>query len=73
MSRCDFTDLDTTMCAHCTTAAAPAAHPRVAGRWFHAIYPGTCANCGTPFTPGTPIRIRIPTGWIAACCATPTW
>lgn len=72
MTRCEFTDLEQSMCAHCQPAQ-PESRPQPAGRWFHALYPGTCATCRTPFTPGTPIRMQIPAGWIADCCAAPTW
>ncbi|WP_319596527.1 hypothetical protein [Streptomyces sp. ID05-04B] len=74
MSRCEFTDLDTAACAHCRPP--PAEHApelTTAARWFHAVYPGACADCGSPFTAGTPIRMQTPAGWIADCCDTPTW
>ncbi|MCM8548928.1 hypothetical protein [Streptomyces sp. STCH 565 A] len=72
MARCEFTDLDTAMCAHCRPPVDEP-EPGPAGRWFHAVYPGTCSSCGEPFAPGTPIRMRIPDGWIADCCDAPTW
>lgn len=75
MKRCDFTDLEQSMCAHCRPPpATPAPEPgRPSGRWLHSIYPGSCASCRTAFTAGTPIRMHIPDGWIANCCDTPTW
>ncbi|MEV1063408.1 hypothetical protein [Streptomyces sp. NPDC050263] len=71
MSRCEFTDLEQSTCAHCRPSAEPDQRP--AGRWFHAVHPGACADCRTRFTAGTPIRMQIPAGWIADCCDTPTW
>ena len=40
--------------------------PRPTGRWFHAVRPGTCVVCHTRYTPGTPVRMYIPAGWIAS-------
>ncbi|MFF9043310.1 hypothetical protein [Streptomyces parvulus] len=74
MPRCDFTDLETSMCAHCRPPAdEPPEEEQPPARWFHAVYGGTCSSCGQPFTAGTPIRMRIPTGWTADCCDNPTW
>jgi hypothetical protein len=76
MSRCEFSDLDQSMCAHCRPPAQSEpkpSRPGLAGRWFHAVYPGRCADCRTPFAAGTPIRMQTPAGWIAECCDTPTW
>ncbi|WP_329311672.1 hypothetical protein [Streptomyces sp. NBC_01262] len=71
-ARCELTELLADSCAHCLghTDPAPDPPPPVnTGRWFHAIYPGVCEVCGNRFTPGTPIRLEIPKGWRAACCA----
>ncbi|MFJ1657198.1 hypothetical protein [Streptomyces anthocyanicus] len=76
MARCEFTDLDAGMCAHCRPPVdepEPTVEPGPTGRWFHAVYPGICSSCGQRFTRGTPIRMRIPEGWTADCCDTPTW
>lgn len=68
MSRCDFTDLEKTMCAHChPPAAAPLETPHDRP-WFTALYPGDCAVCGEPFPVGTQIRLHTPAGWRAQCC-----
>ncbi|WP_327169521.1 hypothetical protein [Streptomyces subrutilus] len=78
MARCDLTDLDTTACAHCLGHTDPETDTRreraqllATGRWTAAQFPGTCQHCGERFTPGTPIRMEIPAGWRAACCADP--
>jgi len=75
-TRCDFTDLPTDSCAHCLGHADPEQQARKdrtrlisTGRWFAAQYSGTCEACGTPFPPGTAIRMDIPQGWRAECCA----
>lgn len=75
-ARCELTELPVDSCAHCrgntTTPDEEAATDRVqlinSGRWFHAVHPGVCAVCGTPFDPGTAIRLEIPRGWRAECC-----
>ena len=75
-ARCELTELTIDSCAHCRgNTLSPqdeAVTERVAlinsGRWFHAVHPGTCAVCGTPFEPGTAIRLEIPRGWRAECC-----
>jgi hypothetical protein len=39
--------------------------------WIRAKHPGTCAACGEPFRPGTPIALDatgLADGWIASCC-----
>lgn len=72
--RCDFSDIDVTMCAHClghkeepATAARTALD--VADRpWFTSQYPGRCAGCGDPFQAGARIRMAAPDGWLADCC-----
>ncbi|MEU8920372.1 hypothetical protein AB0D10_05450 [Kitasatospora sp. NPDC048545] len=77
MARCDLTDLPTDMCAHCLRHTDPdqeAARDRArllaTGRgWIAAQWPGTCEHCGERFEPGTAIRMDIPTGWRAECCA----
>ncbi|WP_171072350.1 hypothetical protein [Streptomyces sp. DASNCL29] len=79
MARCDLTELDTTACAHClghtdpqTEAKRERAKLLNTGRWFPAQFPGTCEHCGARFEPGTAIRMEIPSGWRAECCAEPT-
>lgn len=74
-TRCELTDLLVDGCAHCrgnTVSPDEEAAEYTAvvntGRWFHAVYPGVCICCGTPFTAGTPIRMEIPRGWRADCC-----
>lgn len=82
--RCDFTDLDSSMCSHCrptraTLESADAASrlaptyttsgPTPAGRpWFTAVRAGRCAVCGEPFAAGAQIRLQTPAGWRADCC-----
>ncbi|MCX5239769.1 hypothetical protein OG824_31670 [Streptomyces prunicolor] len=82
--RCDFTDLEPGMCAHCRPAlsaplgagapsqralAPPDAKTEGAERpWFTALYEGLCAACGKPFTAGRQIRLETPAGWRADCC-----
>lgn len=86
MSRCDFSDLDESMCAHCrpTPASPLAADGRTRRRaaphkdenpardrlWFTALHSGTCASCGARFPAGTQIRLEMPAGWRAECCRT---
>ncbi|MDJ0342237.1 hypothetical protein QMK19_03425 [Streptomyces sp. H10-C2] len=79
MPRCDVTDLDTSMCAHCLGHADPEQQAKrvrarllASGRWFPALYPGTCEHCGERFEPGAAIRLEIPQGWCAECCAEST-
>lgn len=70
MTRCDLTDLDVTMCAHCLGHKAERAAPAegFADRpWFTARYEGRCTGCGEPFGPGDLIRMAS-VGWIADCC-----
>ncbi|MEU4172134.1 hypothetical protein AB0F46_35285 [Streptomyces sp. NPDC026665] len=70
ITRCEFTELPVDGCAHCrghTTNPAPDVPP-AARPWFQAIYPGTCAVCGSPFNSGTAIRLETPRGWRATCC-----
>jgi hypothetical protein len=77
MPRCDLTDLPTDMCAHCLShqdperaAAQDRARLLATGRgWFAAQWSGTCEHCGERFEAGTAIRMEIPTGWRAECCA----
>lgn len=74
--RCELTDLLVDGCAHCRgntvspdeEATAEQAALAATAPWFHAVYPGVCAACGTPFTAGTPIRMELPRGWRADCC-----
>lgn len=82
--RCDFTDLQPGMCAHCRptpaetghagvpsrrASASPAARPTPVERpWFTAVREGRCAACGEPFAPGVQIRLETPAGWRADCC-----
>lgn len=82
--RCDFTDLEPGMCAHCrptpaphqvhrrlflTGAGAPAGKAAAAERpWFTALYDGRCAACGDPYPAGAQIRLEMPAGWRADCC-----
>jgi hypothetical protein len=79
MTRCEFTDLEASMCAHCrpapqspagghTSPAEPGTLPPQQRPWFTALYGGRCAACGTPYTPGTQIRLEVPHGWRAQCC-----
>jgi hypothetical protein len=42
-------------------------HPDV-GPWFAANYRGSCAGCGTRFSPGEEIRADGELGWLARCC-----
>ncbi|MEV6569967.1 hypothetical protein [Streptomyces sp. NPDC051577] len=79
MARCDFTDLPTDTCAHCLGHTDPDTETRrehaallAGGHWFPALYAGTCEHCGERFVMGTPIRMEIPDGWRAACCAAST-
>lgn len=42
--------------------------------WFSAMFRGTCSGCNNKFEPGTlvraaQVRMNIPHGWKAACCA----
>jgi hypothetical protein len=75
ITRCDFTDLPTDTCAHCLGHVDPEAEARKARAqlfatgWYPALYPGTCEHCGERFTPGMAIRMEIPAGWRAECCA----
>ena len=76
MARCEKTDLDVTMCAHCLKHADPEqqvhkdrARLLATGRWFAAQWPGTCEQCGGRFPAGAAIRMEIPNGWRAECCA----
>ncbi len=65
MTRCEFTDLEASMCAHCrpapqppagghTSPAEPGTLPPQQRPWFTALYSGRCAACGTPYTPDPP-------------------
>jgi hypothetical protein len=68
-SRCEKTDLPTSMCAHCLGHREEPAIPAedFADRpSFAARYEGRC-NCGEPFHPGDQIRMAA-VGWIANCC-----
>ena len=72
-TRCEVTDLLVDGCAHCrgntvTPDEEAAAELAATAPWFHAVHPGRCSRCETPFTPGTPIRMDIPYGWLATCC-----
>ena len=70
MTRCDLTDLDVTMCAHCLgheEERATSAEDFTDRPWFTARYEGRCAGCGEPFHPGDLIRMAS-VGWIADCC-----
>ncbi|MGW0795152.1 hypothetical protein [Streptomyces sp. NPDC002692] len=72
--RCEFTELPVDSCAHCRgntltpDEEAAAELPDSSRPWFHAVYPGVCACCGTPFAAGTAIRLQAPRGWRADCC-----
>lgn len=78
MARCDLTDLPADMCAHCLGHQDPQqqtlkdrAQLLVSGRgWLVAQWPGACEHCGERFQPGAAIRMDLPTGWRAECCAT---
>lgn len=75
MSRCDFTDLDTSSCAHCLghrddqrtlldrdqLLAQPG--------WLLAQYRGLCTRCGEHYQAGVAIRRDSAGGWLAECCA----
>jgi hypothetical protein len=37
--------------------------------WFITRFPGMCEFCARHFEPGDLVRIEIPRGWRAACCA----
>jgi hypothetical protein len=70
VKRCDLTDLDVTMCAHCLGHKEERATPTedFADRpSFAARYEGRCTGCGEPFHPGDQIRMAA-VGWIADCC-----
>lgn len=75
MPRCDTTDLPTDMCAHCLGHTDPeqqAAQDRarlLASGWTTAQWPGTCEHCGERFEAGAALRMDVPTGWRAECCA----
>jgi hypothetical protein len=77
VSRCDFTDLPAVSCAHCLGHVDPEQQARkdraqllASGRgWFPAQFPGCCEFCGERFEPGTAIRMEVPSGWRAECCA----
>lgn len=78
MPRCDITDLPADMCAHCLGHKDPEqqtlkdrARLLASGRgWIAAQWPGTCEHCGERFQPGAAIRMDVPAGWRAECCAT---
>lgn len=76
MSRCDVTELHTTMCAHCLghkDADRQAATDREAllarGGWLAARFRGRCSGCGEWYEAGSAIRRGEPDGWTAECCA----
>ena len=74
--RCELTNLETAMCAHCRVAPVPrtpsGSQAADGAVWFHANHPGTCAGCGTEYDAGTPICKAVHSGWIAACCFSPS-
>lgn len=78
---CAITELPPSSCAHCRGLKSPeeeaAAIRRrliTTGRWFAAIYPGTCGVCGERFEVGTAIRLELSSNanhvsrWRAECC-----
>lgn len=84
MVRCEITDLPADMCAHCLGHIDPerqvlkdrAALLATARGWIVAQWPGTCERCGERYGAGAAIRasgairMDVPTGWRAECCAT---
>jgi hypothetical protein len=68
-TRCEKTDLYTSQCFHCRSAAAPTIDSQM-GKWFHANYDGTCSVCGEAFEEGDEIRADGSGGWQGRyCCA----
>lgn len=74
-ARCELTDLLVSACAHCTgrdggegaereARARALTMPGVVAAKFE----GQCADCGTWYAAGEPIRHADGYGWIAACC-----
>lgn len=76
MARCEITDLDATMCAHCLGHKShdekkPVNRSAILARpgWFESQYRGVCDWCDEPFPPGTAICRTETRGWRAECCA----
>ena len=68
--RCGLTELPKKTCAHCRPRASRPIHVNGKPRLFTASFPGRCAGCGHPYTPGATIeRPDDGEGYHGPCCA----